>query len=1263
MAGMGKSAIAQTVAERYAEQHRLAASFFFSKRESERSNTHNFVPTIVSHIITFTPAFKPIIARVLDNDPLILTKVLREQLTKLVLLPLQEMKSSFSHPIVIVIDSLDECDGRQLVIEVVSFLSQLVRACTFLRIFITSRGESYIRRRFTDTNVAAVTHRQELHNYNASNDIQIFFRHTFKEISARCLYDMYILPNPWPSELELSTLVNQASGLFIYATTVTNFINSTGQDPQKQLKIVLAHRTGIDFENSEFSVLDALYRDAVNLLRRPDQTRHALGIICCIVSPLPIRALEEFIALSDAAPALVISELRSVLMVPDNRTQPIHIYHESFRDFLFDRQRSNEYFVDEQDYHPIITRCCLELMLNHLKRNICCISDPFLLNSEVQDLSDRREMYMGDALCYAISQWSHHLTRISGGGTHEDLALLLRKFIRTSLLYWIEALSLLGALEGIFVTMDQTIHFLRSHPDFVDAEAMNLLEDANRLVMMFFYPISQSALQIYHSALPFTPLLTQIRKTYHKELAGGIVVRQGLTDNWDTCVQTISVSSQIESIAFSPDGSLIASANRQSQKGVQLWNAITRANVADLIPPNCCSRPSVNVCFSPSGKYVAIGFENGAIACWNVLTTQCLVYDEDLRRGEALFLVFSPNSYLLAAACVDGQIQLWDMATSNHLDCKYLHQYHLGPVVFSSESRFLVAGGREGYIVVYNVDSRKVERKFEGTKGRVTSIALSSDDMCIACGSHNGGVRVWDLETALCISEWFEHRLRVHLVRFTPDDERVISSSDDTIGSVDIVKRTPFKHIWSQDLFETFRSERSAHLHPAPPSFTSNMSSIVFSDRSLVFCVELDPFAPSVIPSPAFAEAGRIACSTISPDGDRIACGYTGLDQKIRIWNPALRMKSWDEFLQHTEKKEHSGLKICGWEESPNQDRHLVRYSSGEMLLHDHNDDVIKAFPGNVSISASPDWTVFAYNSPSTKFNCDSVVTIWDSKSGMSTSLSNASQVRAYAFSDDSTLLAVHQFRRVDGTFTNGVVVWDIATGQQRLNIPTGVSTFKFSPDTTTLAVGTRTGVVQLWDIQKCHLREELRVTGDNTHTGVESIAFSPDSSCIVFGDTNQFFHFCRLSFPTRIVYQVATKDVRNAFSAVFVNNEATIASQRRPNGILHLAVPQEMLASNAVRIRTTDSKPSCVPAKINQSLYLDWCGEEDSIYPDDLSMGHFIRADGWVFCDSKKVLWLHPGCRPRHRFYLSLGNKRMVMLYTLDGISGICMVVDFHQN
>jgi hypothetical protein len=54
-AGFGKSAIAQSMAEACAAEGTLAASFFFSRRHAERSNSKRLFPTIALQLATSIP--------------------------------------------------------------------------------------------------------------------------------------------------------------------------------------------------------------------------------------------------------------------------------------------------------------------------------------------------------------------------------------------------------------------------------------------------------------------------------------------------------------------------------------------------------------------------------------------------------------------------------------------------------------------------------------------------------------------------------------------------------------------------------------------------------------------------------------------------------------------------------------------------------------------------------------------------------------------------------------------------------------------------------------------------------------------------------------------------------------------------------------------------------------------------------------------------------------------------------------------------------
>jgi hypothetical protein len=55
MAGMGKSTIAHTVARRYFEQGRLAASFFFTRGDGDVGNASKFVATIAMQLAMHIP--------------------------------------------------------------------------------------------------------------------------------------------------------------------------------------------------------------------------------------------------------------------------------------------------------------------------------------------------------------------------------------------------------------------------------------------------------------------------------------------------------------------------------------------------------------------------------------------------------------------------------------------------------------------------------------------------------------------------------------------------------------------------------------------------------------------------------------------------------------------------------------------------------------------------------------------------------------------------------------------------------------------------------------------------------------------------------------------------------------------------------------------------------------------------------------------------------------------------------------------------------
>ena len=103
---------------------------------------------------------------------------------------------------------------------------------------------------------------------------------------------------------------------------------------------------------------------------------------------------------------------------------------------------------------------------------------------------------------------------------------------------------------------------------------MVLLDDCKRFVREFFPVLSTSSLQVYNSALMFTPSETMLRDKYAYELPP-IRMQNGVEKTWHPCIRTIEGHSRtIESVAFSPDGTRIVSGS--DDETLQLWNTVER---------------------------------------------------------------------------------------------------------------------------------------------------------------------------------------------------------------------------------------------------------------------------------------------------------------------------------------------------------------------------------------------------------------------------------------------------------------------------------------------------------------------------------------------------------------------------------------------------------------------------------------------------------------------------------------------------------------
>ncbi|KAF8954843.1 hypothetical protein BDZ97DRAFT_1741299, partial [Flammula alnicola] len=227
-AGIGKSAIAQTVAVQCAEENRLLASFVFSRFDPLRNNGHKLASTITYQTAVNVPATRPQIEAAIANDPLILKRPLITQFAKLIIQPLRQLVESGDSKAattgrLVILDGLDECTESEVQVEIVNVLFKVVANLPLpLKFLIASRPEPHLTTIFQTEAFREDVTCLDLSLLIYSEDIRLFLEDKFHEIK-RTHRDRAQIPSDWPSSRAMGMLLHKSSGHFIYASTVIEY--------------------------------------------------------------------------------------------------------------------------------------------------------------------------------------------------------------------------------------------------------------------------------------------------------------------------------------------------------------------------------------------------------------------------------------------------------------------------------------------------------------------------------------------------------------------------------------------------------------------------------------------------------------------------------------------------------------------------------------------------------------------------------------------------------------------------------------------------------------------------------------------------------------------------------------------------------------------------------------------------------------------------------------------------------------------------------
>lgn len=511
----------------------------------------------------------------------------------------------------------------------------------------------------------------------------------------------------------------------------------------------------------------------------------------------------------------------------------------------------------------------------------------------------------------------------------------------------------------------------------------------------------------------------------------------------------------VKCMSFSPDGKIIASGSDNGT--IKLWHQNGTA-INTLIGHKTKVR---SISFSPDSKIIVSASQDGTIKLWHQDGT--LIKTLSLDQAWVVSAIFNDNNTITSIS-KDGTIKLW-YQDGTLIKTITLKNHAVTSATVSPNHQMIAVGNEEGNIELWKSDGTFMTT-LVGHQGWVTSIAFSPDNKTLASGSDDRNIKIWQINGNL-IKTISAHKARINNVKFSPDGKIIASaSSDQTVK------------IWQLD--GTLINTLSGH--------GDSVSSVSFSPDSKIIASSSDDGIVKLwklnanLMTAITGHKNGITSLNFSPDGKMIASG--GDDGMVKIW-------------QRNGTLITNLPKNTAWINQINlsQDGKFIAVGTvqGTAQLWQQNGTLIHTLTGHevgvTTVSFSPNQEIIAFGTD------QGTIKLWKWDGTLINTINaHKNWITSVSFSPDGNTIASGGD---DGTIKlwrlNGTLITTLTQHKKDIN------SISYSPNGQIIASGSADQTIKLWK------QDGTPITTLTGHSAaVTSVNFSPDGKMIVSGSEDK---------------------------------------------------------------------------------------------------------------------------------------------------------------